>query len=274
MRTRFSLLFALLLAVTLVVLPIAAQEATEEPTPDATAVPDSSTSDVVFCEPDLIVQLYIAERYFGFGSVSTFDTSVIDKGDLTPLFASLTAGTRSMLSNSQIAALTAATPIVDPNSVANCNTLGQALREFYARVAQIDTLTSTDTTQDTAAGDIITFTAPFSGPAEVPGPGDADGIGTATVILDPVNSQVCYTLSVQNIDLPAAAAHIHNAPVGESGGVVVPFTNAPDASGNATGCETVDPEVIANIIADPQSFYVNVHTTTFPDGAVRAQLGF
>lgn len=277
MRTRITLLFAFFILASLLALPLAAQEATEEPTPDVTAVPDASTSDMVFCEPDLIVQLYIAERYFGFGSVSTFDTSMIDKGDLAPLFDSMMAMSgmnMSMLTNSQIAALTAATPVVDANSVANCNTLGQALREFYARIAQIDTLTSMNPNEATVVVDVITFTAPFSGPAEIPGPGDADGIGTATVVLDPVNSQVCYTLSVQNIDLPAAAAHIHNAPVGESGGVVVPFTNAPDASGNATGCETVDPAVIANIIADPQSFYVNVHTSTFPDGAVRAQLGF
>lgn len=275
MRTRLSLLFVLL-AASLFVLPLAAQESTPEATPEATAMPDMTTSDVVFCEPDLIVQLYIAERYFGFGSVSTFDTSVIDKGDLTAQFDAMMATdgmNMSMLSDDQIAALTAATPVIGTDEVANCNTLGQALREFFARVAQVDSMVgATDDTDMTMGADMFTTTGVFSGPAEVPGPGDADSGGTATVTLDP-SGQVCYNITLTAVEDTVTAAHIHRGEPGVSGPPVVPLDVLPDASGTADSCVDADPAIVAEIIANPLGFYVNVHNSLFPDGASRAQLG-
>ena len=37
-------------------------------------------------------------------------------------------------------------------------------------------------------------------------------------------------------------------------------------------CATADPALAAEIVANPSGFYVNVHTTPFPDGAIRGQL--
>lgn len=120
----------------------------------------------------------------------------------------------------------------------------------------------------------VNYSTTLSGSAEVPGPGDDDATGTAAITIDFANSQVCYNVTVQNLTLPAAAMHIHNANAGESGPVVVPFDKAPDASGNATGCVLVSDMDLLNQIADsPLSFYVNVHTSDFPDGAARGQLG-
>jgi len=48
----------------------------------------------------------------------------------------------------------------------------------------------------------------LSGAAEVPGPGDTDGSGMATITLNPEQREVCFELTVSNI-APAAAAHIH-----------------------------------------------------------------
>jgi len=54
--------------------------------------------------------------------------------------------------------------------------------------------------------------------------------------------------------------------------VVVPF-QAPAANGNSDGCVTATAALIDEIIATPANFYVNVHTTEHPAGAMRAQLG-
>jgi hypothetical protein len=129
-----------------------------------------------------------------------------------------------------------------------------------------------DATAEPAAGPLC-FVGSFSGSAEVPGPGDEDGLGVAFVTFDSTTGEVCYEVAVANIELPAQAMHIHAAEAGTSGGVVVPFPTAPNEEGIAMGCTTAeDMEAIADLATDPAGYYVNVHTTDFPDGAVRAQL--
>ncbi|MEO8394826.1 MAG: CHRD domain-containing protein [Chloroflexota bacterium] len=113
----------------------------------------------------------------------------------------------------------------------------------------------------------------FSGAAEVPGPGDTDGMGAVFVSVDATNNEICYEEAVWGITLPAAATHIHVNSAGVSGDVVVPFPVAPDADGMASGCTTTTVEGLAQAIAStPEQYYVNVHTSDFPGGAVRAQL--
>lgn len=116
------------------------------------------------------------------------------------------------------------------------------------------------------------FTVQLSGPQEVPGPGDDDGQGNAWVSVDGETNTVCWNIQVTGIELPAAAAHIHVGAEGEAGGVVVPLS-APAIDGVAAGCMAdVDPAVVQAILANPSGYYVNVHTASFPDGAVRGQL--
>ncbi len=113
----------------------------------------------------------------------------------------------------------------------------------------------------------------FTGAAEAPGPGDEDGLGLAFVTFDSMTGEVCYEIAVANIELPAQAMHIHMAAAGQPGGVVIPFPTAPDVDGMASGCTFVeDLTVVEDLAANPEGYYVNVHTTDFPDGAVRAQL--
>ncbi len=111
----------------------------------------------------------------------------------------------------------------------------------------------------------------MGGAEEVPNPGDPDGMGTATVTLNSDSGQASFTINVSNITLPAAAAHIHEGARGVAGGVVVPLT-APDANGAASGSAAVDAALVQRMLDNPAGFYVNVHTTDFPGGAVRGQL--
>jgi hypothetical protein len=113
--------------------------------------------------------------------------------------------------------------------------------------------------------------ARLSGPVEVP-PGDPDGSGLATFIIDPARGQLCFSIVVDDILLPAIAAHIHVAPAAVAGPIVVPLT-APDANGASAGCVGgIDQQLLRAIKSHPRQYYVNVHTTDFPGGAVRGQL--
>jgi hypothetical protein len=114
------------------------------------------------------------------------------------------------------------------------------------------------------------LTTTMTGAAEVPGPGDPDGSGTAELRLNPGQAQICYTLTVSNI-APATAAHIHVGPVGVAGPVVVPLV--PPTSGTSSGCASVDRELVLAIIQNPENYYVNVHNAVYPAGAIRGQLG-
>jgi CHRD domain-containing protein len=113
--------------------------------------------------------------------------------------------------------------------------------------------------------------ARLSGPIEVP-PGDPDGSGLATFIIDPARGQLCFAIVVDDISLPATAAHIHVAPAGVAGPIVVPLS-APDASGSSAGCVGgIDQQLLRAIKSHPRQYYVNVHNTDYPGGAVRGQL--
>jgi hypothetical protein len=96
--------------------------------------------------------------------------------------------------------------------------------------------------------------------------------GTAAIRLRKDAALACYRLTVSGVTLPTTGAHIHRGAAGVNGPVVVPFT-APGASGASDGCAAAAASLIDEIVANPAGFYVNVHTTEHPGGAIRAQLG-
>ncbi len=113
------------------------------------------------------------------------------------------------------------------------------------------------------------LSTPMSGAEEAPGPGDPDGSGNAVFTLNHGQGQICFELTVSNID-PATAAHIHEAPPGVPGPIVVPLT--PPTSGSSSGCVSVEQDLIKDIIQNPGEYYVNVHNSAFQPGAIRGQL--
>jgi hypothetical protein len=128
--------------------------------------------------------------------------------------------------------------------------------------------------QSSASG---VFFASMTGAQEVqghhPNQGDPDAVGGAVVQIDDDTATLCFGITVDNLDQPIAS-HIHIGPAGVAGPIVVPLT-APSTGnpGASSGCvQGVAPDLLASIKSNPAGFYVNVHTTAYPGGAVRGQL--
>lgn len=122
-----------------------------------------------------------------------------------------------------------------------------------------------------------TFTIQLSGAAEVcptaPGTCGGPGTGAATITIDRNARTVCYAITTENVALPLLAAHIHEAPVGVAGPVVVALFTSPVNSTATSGCVTdVNKNLLKDILRNPEEYYVNVHNSPFPNGAVRGQL--
>jgi hypothetical protein len=113
------------------------------------------------------------------------------------------------------------------------------------------------------------LTASLTGAAETPA-GDPAGAGKVTITFDPQDGLVCWSLTVHGTAKTPVAAHIHKGAAGTAGPVVVPIGTP--ANGATKGCTAASRALIKDIIANPASYYVNVHTGDFPAGAVRGQL--
>ncbi len=112
------------------------------------------------------------------------------------------------------------------------------------------------------------FQAQLSGASEVP-PADPDGAGMARISINDDSNRICTDLEVRMIG-DVTAAHIHRGAAGVNGPPVVTL-DAPDDN-DSDDCDTADDALVDAIRANPSAFYVNVHTTDYPDGAIRGQI--
>jgi len=126
------------------------------------------------------------------------------------------------------------------------------------------------------------FTAILSGAEEVP-PVETDAEGTATATLDEAGTTLTlegtYTgLSSPLQEVGGSAAHIHEAPRGENGPVVVPLTITPDetdpTSGTFSGTAPIgegEGQLALETLA-ANNYYINIHTEDNPAGEIRGQI--
>lgn len=133
-----------------------------------------------------------------------------------------------------------------------------------------------------AAGDTSAMkkklTTDLVGSEEVPGPGDPDGTGTAKIRLSAKEgraAQLCWNISVENIET-ATMAHIHKAPKGQAGPVVLAISPGPGEADDGQWNSCLRPvyrNLVLDMIRNPTQYYVSVRNDPFPSGAVRGQLG-
>jgi hypothetical protein len=109
----------------------------------------------------------------------------------------------------------------------------------------------------------------LSGAAVAPGPGDPEGAGKFSLWADDEAQRLCYVLGVANVD-DVTAAHIHRGTAGQAGPVAAAL-DLPRPLGTEA-CVASEAELIDEILAAPESFYIQVHSAQHPAGAIRAQL--
>ena len=115
------------------------------------------------------------------------------------------------------------------------------------------------------AGPIYYFNANMDGGQETP-PNGSTASGYAQFWIDAETMTIDWLLTVSGISLDQITGlHIHAAPAGVAGPVVINF------SGQLSGSDLFDADTLA-VLANPTNFYVNLHTVTFPGGEIRGQL--
>jgi CHRD domain len=120
-----------------------------------------------------------------------------------------------------------------------------------------------------AATTDVGLVATLTGTAE-PGGGDRDGRGAAYVLV--TSTKICYGLVVNSVAKPTAA-HIHRGRTGVNGPIVLPLrTPTAGNHGQSGGCVSGTSTLRSQLKSTPTQFYVNVHNTAFPNGAIRGQL--
>jgi CHRD domain len=108
------------------------------------------------------------------------------------------------------------------------------------------------------------YYADLDGTQETPPTGSAAG-GWAHVTLNPGNT---VTYEVRTWGITATAAHIHIAPVGVPGSIIVTLTGGPTVwTGTSAALTAAQLTALQTL-----GLYVNVHSAAFPAGEIRGQL--
>ncbi len=105
--------------------------------------------------------------------------------------------------------------------------------------------------------------------AAVPGGGDPDGTGFAELFFE--GDTITFDILMEGVDEPITSAHIHAGEEGEEGPVLIDLEY--ELNG-LSGVVVADPFLLEEMLNVPEFFYLQVHSATYPAGAVRGQLAF
>ena len=106
----------------------------------------------------------------------------------------------------------------------------------------------------------------LTGDQEVP-PVSSPAVATGTIM---VNDNASVSGSIMTTGIKATSAHIHEAPMGKNGPVVIPLEKKSDREFVVpVGAKLTDAQYQAFKAGD---LYVNVHSDAHKDGEIRAQL--
>jgi len=126
------------------------------------------------------------------------------------------------------------------------------------------------------------FDVALSPAEQVPPVTDTTAMGTARLRINTTTQVLCSTIVVtkeadDGTFAGSPGAHIHEAPRGANGPIVLPLPTPSDLDptvGTSGGCVEANGLLdLAELVEAPEDYYVNVHTTEYPAGLVRGQLG-
>ena len=123
----------------------------------------------------------------------------------------------------------------------------------------------------TAFAQVVQVTVPLSGAQEVP-PVATPSTATANLTVDRATGAIGGTVTFSGLTSPLTAGHIHMAPAGANGPVIVPLIGGVGAT---AGVMTIPPAVLLpdQLAAfNSDGLYFNLHTSTNPNGEIRGQI--
>lgn len=126
-------------------------------------------------------------------------------------------------------------------------------------------LSCDDDDDDVITPQTTTFQATLNGTSEVPA-NASTATGTSTLVFN--NSTKTFTVTTNYTGLVVTNAHIHKGAVGVSGPPVFPFTTftSPITFTSAALTAAEEADLFAGL------YYVNLHSTLYPNGEIRGQL--
>ncbi len=117
---------------------------------------------------------------------------------------------------------------------------------------------------------VVTRTTTMTGTQENPSV-TTIASGTAIIAVEPSTRALTARMTLSG--MTAVAAHIHEAAIGSNGPVIVPMTETAAGSGiwTAAAGATLTPTQYQSLLAG--NLYFNAHSTAFPGGEIRGQIG-